>query len=82
MADTEKISINLSAVDLVRIDLLVEQGFFASRVDFFHKIVRDKLEIYRFGAQQLASEKEISASEPIYNVNTLFAILPNNHNSK
>ncbi|MFN2218230.1 MAG: hypothetical protein ACK2UA_06470, partial [Anaerolineae bacterium] len=33
MADTEKITINLSVVDLGQVDLLVEQGLYSSRSD-------------------------------------------------
>lgn len=42
-AETEKITINLGVVDLGRIDLLVEQGFFSSRTDFIRTAVRDQL---------------------------------------
>jgi hypothetical protein len=33
-ADTEKLTINLGYVDLGRIDLLVEEGFYTNRTDF------------------------------------------------
>ncbi|XSG77350.1 CopG family transcriptional regulator [Herpetosiphon llansteffanensis] len=43
MADIEKVSINLSVVDLGQIDLLVDQGFYSSRTDFFRAAVRTQL---------------------------------------
>ena len=33
MADTEKVSFNMSVIDLGQIDYLVEQGFDSSRTD-------------------------------------------------
>jgi Arc/MetJ-type ribon-helix-helix transcriptional regulator len=44
MADTEKITINLSAVDLGRIDLLAEDGFYSNRTDFIRAAIRKELE--------------------------------------
>jgi Arc/MetJ-type ribon-helix-helix transcriptional regulator len=46
MADSEKITINLSVVDLGKIDLLVEQGYFSSRSDLIRTAIRDKLSNY------------------------------------
>lgn len=43
MADTEKITINISVVDLGRIDLMVEQGFYSTRTDFIRTAIRDHL---------------------------------------
>ena len=40
MADTEKITINLSPVDLGRIDVLVEQGLFSNRTDLIRSAIR------------------------------------------
>ena len=33
MAETEKMTINLSVVDLGKIDLVVEEGFYSNRTD-------------------------------------------------
>jgi len=41
---TEKITVNLSVVDVGRIDILVEQGFYANRTDFVKSAVRASLE--------------------------------------
>jgi len=47
MADTEKITINISAVDLGRIDLLAEEGFYSNRTDFIRTAIRKELDIHR-----------------------------------
>jgi Arc/MetJ-type ribon-helix-helix transcriptional regulator len=46
MADTEKITINLSAVDLGRIDLLAEEGFYSNRTDFIRTAIRKELDAH------------------------------------
>ena len=43
-ADTEKITINLGFVDLGRIDLLVREGFYASRSDLIRSAIRAQLD--------------------------------------
>jgi Arc/MetJ-type ribon-helix-helix transcriptional regulator len=40
---TEKITINLGLIDLGRIDLLVQEGFYANRTDFLRTAVRAQL---------------------------------------
>jgi Arc/MetJ-type ribon-helix-helix transcriptional regulator len=40
---TEKITINLGLVDLGRIDLLVEEGFYGNRTDFIRTAIRNQL---------------------------------------
>ena len=42
--DTEKITINLGFVDLGRIDLLVREGFYASRSDLIRTAIRAQLD--------------------------------------
>ena len=41
--DTEKITINLGYVDLGRVDLLVQDGFYSSRSDFIRTAIRNQL---------------------------------------
>ncbi|SEN39455.1 hypothetical protein SAMN04488003_11517 [Loktanella fryxellensis] len=41
--DSEKITINLGYVDLGRIDLLVQEGFYANRTDFIRMAIRNQL---------------------------------------
>ena len=44
--DTEKITINLGYVDLGRIDLLVQEGFFSNRSDFIRTAIRNQLDTH------------------------------------
>ena len=41
--DTEKITINLGFVDLGRVDLLVQEGFYSNRTDFIRTAIRNQL---------------------------------------
>ncbi len=41
--DNEKITINLGFVDLGRIDLLVQEGFYSNRSDFIRTAIRNQL---------------------------------------
>ena len=51
MPDTEKITINLNVVDLGRIDLLVEQGFYTTRTDFIRAAIRSQVDKHKFEIQ-------------------------------
>jgi Arc/MetJ-type ribon-helix-helix transcriptional regulator len=44
--DSEKITINLGYVDLGRIDLLVQEGFYSNRTDFIRTAIRNQLTIH------------------------------------
>ena len=52
MADTEKITINMNAVELGKIDLLVEEGHYSNRTDFIRSAIRSKLEKHTQEVQQ------------------------------
>jgi Arc/MetJ-type ribon-helix-helix transcriptional regulator len=42
--DSEKITINLGFVDLGQVDLLVRDGFYATRTDFIRTAIRNQVE--------------------------------------
>jgi len=42
-AESEKITINLGHVDLGRIDLLVQEGFYQNRTDFIRTAIRSQI---------------------------------------
>jgi Arc/MetJ-type ribon-helix-helix transcriptional regulator len=42
--ETEKVTINLGYVDLGRIDLLVQEGFYGNRTDLIRTAIRNQLE--------------------------------------
>lgn len=46
MAELEKITINLTPVDLGRIDILVEEGFYQNRSDFIRAAIRGELDAH------------------------------------
>ena len=52
MPDTEKITINLSAVDLGKIDLLVQEGLYSNRTDFTRTAIRNLLDKHNLEIQQ------------------------------
>jgi Arc/MetJ-type ribon-helix-helix transcriptional regulator len=43
-ADTEKITVNLGYVDLGRVDLMVQEGFYSNRADFIRTAIRNQLD--------------------------------------
>ena len=57
MSDTEKITINISAVDLGRVDLLVDEGFYSNRSDFIRSAIRKELDVHRDIVIQTVSRK-------------------------
>jgi Arc/MetJ-type ribon-helix-helix transcriptional regulator len=52
--DSEKITLNLGFVDLGRIDLLVQEGFYSNRTDFIRTAIRNHL-----NAQAIAITKSV-----------------------
>ena len=44
--ETEKITINIGAIDLGQIDLLVEQGFYSNRTDFIRTAIRNQTNVH------------------------------------
>lgn len=52
MSETEKITINVGAVDLGKIDLLVEQGHYSNRTDFIRSAIRSQLDKHVLEVQQ------------------------------
>lgn len=52
MTETEKITINLGAVDLGKIDLLVQEGSYTNRTDFIRTAIRNQIEKHTFEIQQ------------------------------
>jgi Arc/MetJ-type ribon-helix-helix transcriptional regulator len=44
MPETEKLTVNLTPVDLGRIELLVEQGFYANRAEFIRTAIHQQLD--------------------------------------
>ncbi len=51
MAETEKITINMSVVDLGKVDLLVQEGFYQNRTDFLRAAIRSQLDKHETAVQ-------------------------------
>ena len=66
MADTEKITINLSAVDLGRIDLLADEGFYSNRTDFIRTAIRRELDVHREVVAQSAARRSSVLGVAVY----------------
>jgi len=59
MSETEKITVNIGIVDLGRIDLLVQEGFYSSRSDFIRTAVRNQLERQKTAVDSITSRKSM-----------------------
>ena len=59
MSDTEKITVNIGIVDLGRVDLLVQEGFYASRADFVRTAIRNQLERQRSAVDSISTRKSM-----------------------
>lgn len=66
MADTEKITINMSPVDLGNIDLLVEQGFYATRTDFIRTAIRNQIDSHGQAIREAVQRRSIVAGVLVY----------------
>jgi Arc/MetJ-type ribon-helix-helix transcriptional regulator len=52
LPETEKITINMSAVDLGKVDLLVQEGLYSNRTDFIRTAIRNQLDNHNLEIQQ------------------------------
>jgi len=59
MSETEKITVNVGIVDLGRIDLLVQEGFYSSRADLIRTAIRNQLERQRTTVDSITSRKSM-----------------------
>ena len=57
--ESEKITINLGYVDLGRIDLLVQEGFYSNRSDFIRTAIRNQLERHSDVVKQSTARKSL-----------------------
>lgn len=59
MSDTEKITVNVGIVDLGRVDLLVQEGFYSSRADFIRTAIRNQLEKQKSAVDSITNRKSM-----------------------
>jgi Arc/MetJ-type ribon-helix-helix transcriptional regulator len=57
--ETEKVTINLGYVDLGRVDLLVQEGFYSNRSDFIRAAIRAQIGTHQDVIQQAAARKTL-----------------------
>jgi Arc/MetJ-type ribon-helix-helix transcriptional regulator len=67
MPETEKITINMSAVDLGKIDLLVQEGLYSNRTDFIRTAIRSQMEKHTFEIQQSITRHSYAIGVLSYN---------------
>jgi Arc/MetJ-type ribon-helix-helix transcriptional regulator len=82
MADTEKLTINMSAVDLGKIDLLVQEGMYSNRTDFIRTAIRSQLEKHTMEVQQSISRHAYGIGVFSYNRSDLEAYKTKNQKMK
>ncbi len=66
MPDTEKITINMSAVDLGKIDLVVQEGLYSNRTDFIRTAIRNQLDKHNLEIQQSVTRNSYVIGALIY----------------
>jgi len=71
MPDTEKITINMSAVDLGKVDLLVQEGVYSNRTDFIRTAIRNLLDKHILEIQQSVTRHSYSIGALIYDKSDL-----------
>jgi Arc/MetJ-type ribon-helix-helix transcriptional regulator len=64
--DSEKITINMGAVDLGKVDLLVDEGFYGNRTDFIRTAIRNQLERHESDMTQTMTRKSMTVGALIY----------------
>ena len=67
MSETEKITVNIGGVDLGRIDLLVQEGFYSSRADFIRTAIRNQLERQKSAVDSISTRKSMVIGTLTYN---------------
>lgn len=58
--ETEKITINLGVIDLGRIDLLVQEGFYSNRTDFIRTAIRNQLATHAEEVTEAVTRKALA----------------------
>lgn len=58
--DSEKITINLGLVDLGKVDLMVQEGFYSSRTDFIRTAIRNHLATHDDALRQAITRKTLA----------------------
>jgi Arc/MetJ-type ribon-helix-helix transcriptional regulator len=73
--ETEKITINMAAVDLGKVDLLVDDGFYGNRTDFIRTAIRNQLDRHEVDTRASISRRKVLLGVGRYNAKDLEASL-------
>ena len=57
--DSEKITINMGHMDLGRVDLLVQEGFYTNRTDFIRTAIRNQLDRHEDAVSQSVARRRL-----------------------
>jgi len=66
MADTEKVTINMSVVDLGKVDLLAAEGFYSNRTDFIRTAIRNQLDRHENEVKDTVTRKSMVLGALVY----------------
>jgi Arc/MetJ-type ribon-helix-helix transcriptional regulator len=66
MPDSEKMTINISAVDLGKIDLLVQESLYSNRTDFIRTAIRNQLDKHNLEIQQSVTRHSYTIGALVY----------------
>lgn len=58
--DSEKVTLNLGLVDLGKVDLMVQEGFYSSRTDFIRTAIRNHLASHEAELRQAVTRKALA----------------------
>jgi Arc/MetJ-type ribon-helix-helix transcriptional regulator len=72
--DSEKVTINLGYVDLGRIDLLVNDGFYSNRTDFIRTAIRNHLDQHQNAVSESIARQRLELGLRYYGRNELEAV--------
>ncbi len=67
--ETEKITINIGAIDLGHIDLLVEQGFYTNRTDFIRTAIRNQMTVHSGDISNIKASGALGLNASIKDIN-------------
>jgi Arc/MetJ-type ribon-helix-helix transcriptional regulator len=71
MTDSEKITLNISPVDLGRVDLLVEEGFYSNRSDFIRTAIRNQIDVHSEEVSHCVTRRALGLGVFSYNQHDL-----------
>ena len=72
--DSEKVTINLGYVDLGRIDLLVQEGFYSNRTDLIRTAIRNQLATHVEVVRQVVTRRTLVLGIQHYTASDLMAV--------